>query len=240
MNPSRCDNLMLRLNFALTRGALWTAMAVLALGVTGCFAPFIPMAVEGAGLVGKAIGDSVEAGTMVKHGNDQDPEETEVMDQTAFDESDFSSTSAKNPKNADKCNELELVTPAIIEFRNDHNGVPQWRELGLGGSADAPRWVELAALYGSTANKDVAPGGWAPANNLDHMDFTPPLKTSPGFGDSTFMAFAPALALASVERDELTSLILDFGPVVGTFRYNDRVFKYATLDQLPCFPVAAK
>jgi hypothetical protein len=175
---------------------------------------------------------------MVKHGNDQDPEETELMDQTKFDESDFASTSYKNPANAGRCNELQLFTPAIIEFRTDRTGTTQWRELGLGGSAEAPRWTVLAEATSDAAKaKDIAPGGWAPANNLEHMEFSPPLKTSPASGSGSFLAYAPAVALAVVERDELASLVLDFGPVMGTFKYNDRIFKYATLKHLPCFPV---
>jgi hypothetical protein len=241
MIPPHSHNLKQRFSVSLARCARWTGSVALALGSAGCFAPFIPLAIQGVGMVGKAIAGTAEAGTMVKHGNDADPEETEVMEETRLDGSDFNSTSAKNPANTDKCNELELITPAIIEFRTDPKGVPQWRELGLGGSADAPRWTVLAEIFGASAKAhDIAPGGWAPANNLEHMEFTPPLETSAVPGHGSFMAYAPATALAPVERDELTSLVLDFGPVVGTFKYHDRVFKYATLERLPCFPVAAK
>jgi len=231
-------NLKRRLNCIVTAAAFWTGMAALALFSTGCFAPFIPLAVDGVGLLGKAIGIGAQAGTMVKHGDDQNPEETEVMNETKFDDSDFDRTSASNPANAAKCNELILITPAIIQFHTDQSGITQWRELGLGGSADSPRWMVLAEMQGEPAKaKDVAPGGWAPANNLDHMDFKPPLKTSSMPGYNKFLAYAPDAPMAAVERDELASLTLDFGPVLGTFKYNGRVFRYSMRESLPCFPV---
>jgi hypothetical protein len=238
MRPPHSHNPMRRLNFILSRGALWISMAALALFASGCWASLIPLALQGAWMVGQLVGVGAQAGTMVKHGNDDNPEETEVMDETKFDDSDFNSSSSKNPANAARCNELILVTPAIIEFRADRTGTTQWRELGLGGSVDAPRWTVLGAAGEATAKaKDIAPGGWAPANNLDHMDFQPPLKPLEARDYASYLAYAPAVALASVERDELASLVLDFGPVVGTFKYNARVFKYATLSELPCFPV---
>jgi hypothetical protein len=238
MTLSHSHNLKRRLNFILSRGALSILIAAIALCQSGCFAPFIPLAVQGVGMLGKMIGVGAEAGTMVKHGNDKNPEETEVYDQTKFDNSDFDSSSSNNPANAAKCNGLELITPAIIEFRHDRDGVSQWRELGLGGTGNAPRWTVVAEATGAAANaKDIAPGGWSPATNLEHMEFKPPLKTSTEPGYTTFLAYAPDVSLAEVERDELASLTLDFGPIVGTFKYNGRVFRYSTLNKLPCFPV---
>jgi hypothetical protein len=232
------NDLKQRLNSIVAAATLWTGTAALALFSTGCFAPFIPLALDGVGMIGKAIGVGAQAGTMVKHGDDQNPEETEVMDETKFDDSDFDSTSSKNPANTAKCNELIMITPAIIEFHTDHTGTTQWRELGLGGSADSPHWTVLTEMPGASANaKDVAPGGWAPANNIDHMDFKPPLKTSSMPGYTSFLAYAPDVPLAGVERDELASLTLDFGPVLGTFKYNGRAFRYSMRDRLPCFPV---
>jgi hypothetical protein len=237
MTPSRCYNLMRPLNLILSRVAFWMSMAALGVFASGCFAPFIPLAIQGVGMVAKMVGVGAEAGTMVKHGDDQNPEETEVYEQTALDESDFDASSAKKPANAAKCNALELITPAIVEFRTDREGATQWRELGLGGSADSPRWTVMAEAAGTTA-KDVAPtSGWSAASNLSHMEFSPPLETSASPGYATYLAYAPAASLNGVERDELASLMLDFGPATGTFKYNGRVFKYSTLKKLPCFPV---
>ena len=230
-----------RLNFIWPRAALAMVMTAIAVSGSGCFAPFIPLAIQGVGMLGKAIGVGAEAGTMVKHGNDANPEETEVYEQTKLADSDFDAGRSNDPNNATKCNGIELITPAIIEFRPDRNGVTQWRELGLGGTGHAPHWTVVAdatEATGVTADaKDLAPGGWAPATNLERMEFKPPPKISTKPGLSTFLAYAPDVALADVERDELASLVLDFGPVAGTFKYNERVFRYSTLSKLPCFPV---
>jgi len=242
MTPPHLHNLTRRLNFIVARGALWILMAALALCQSGCFAPLIPMVIplaeEGAGALVNLVSVGAQAGTMVKHGDDANPEETEVYEQTKLADSDFDSARSNDPANATKCNGIELITPAIIEFRPDHNGVTQWRELGLGGTGNTPRWIVMADARGAIANaKDIAPGGWSPATNLEHMEFKPALKTSTEPGLSTYLAYAPDVALADVERDELASLMLDFGPIVGTFKYNGRVFKYSTLNKLPCFPV---
>ncbi len=193
------------------------------------------MAASLAPLALQAVGFGIKAGTMVAHGNDQSPDQTELDDQTSFSDSDFDRTKSRDTSQESKCNEMVLVTPAIIQFRAQQAGT-EWRELGLGGSADAPRWTVVAAAD-TPASKDVASEGWSPANNLGHMNFTPPLKTLALPGDDTFMAYAPVLSYSASERDQLASLVLDFGPVVGTFDYNGRRYKYSTLKELPCFPV---
>ncbi len=239
MRTPPSSNLMWRFNFTASLGLLVIGMGALALGATGCFAPLIPLAIQGAGMAVQLVGVTTQAGTMVKHGQDPNADEKENNEETAFDDSDFDSGSSKNDANAGKCNELELITPSIIEFRTDHEGVTQWRELGLGGSPDSPRWIVVAeAAVDAERAKDLAPGGWAPASNLGHMDFNPPIKTSAAPGYTTFLAYAPESSLIAIERDQLSSLKLDFGPVAGTFKYNERIFKYATLKMLPCFPVA--
>ncbi len=242
MTPQHLRSLIQRSKSIGSRATLWICMATLALCVSGCFAPFIPLAAQGVGMLAKAIGVGAQAGTMVKHGDDPNPQETELYDETNFDDSDFDNSSSKNLANTHKCNEVELLTPSIVEFRTDHDGVTQWRNLGLGGTADSPRWTVTAMRSGgttaaSTSDKDVAPGGWAPATNLAHMNFNPPLETSSAPGHISFLAFAPAVTMSTIDRDQLASLVLDFGPVVGTFQYHGRVFKYATLKELPCFPV---
>jgi len=219
------------------RSLLWVILAALGLFGAGCFAPLIPLAIQGAGMVGQLVGVSAQAGTMIKHGNDPNAEEAENNEETTFDDSDFDSSSSKNAANAGKCNELELVTPSIIQFHNDQGGATQWRELGLGGSPDSPRWTVMAKETAASSTADVAPGGWAPATNLSHMNFSPPLNTSAAPGYTSFLAYAPESSTTALERDQLASLKLDFGPAAGTFQYNGRVYKYATLSALPCFPV---
>lgn len=216
------------MKFMLSRIALVACMSILAIELSGCAAAALaPLALQ-------ALGITVKAGTMMAHGKDKNPEEADALDESTFDESEYDQK--KSPDAQGKCNELVLITPAIIEFRTDSDGSTIWRELGLGGSPDAPRWAVVAAADTATA-KDVAPGGWSPANNLSHMNFTPPLKTNTKPGGESFLAYAPAESYTAPERDQLASLVLDFGPVAGTFQYKDRTYKYSTLKELPCFPV---
>jgi hypothetical protein len=230
MMVGRLRNLKSHLSFIGSRYAIWLMMAVAAASVSGCIAASLaPLALQ-------ALGFGVKAGTMMAHGGDTpSPDETELDDRTTFSDSDFDRTKTRNTSAESKCNEMVLVTPAIIQFRSDREGT-EWRELGLGGSADAPHWTVVAAADTPTA-KDVSSDGWAPANNLSHMNFTPPLKTPQEAGDDTFMAYAPVESYSASERDQLASLVLDFGPVVGTFDYKGRQYKYSTLKDLPCFPV---
>lgn len=221
-------NLKSCLNLILSRTALIVCAGTLASALSGCMAAALaPLAMQ-------AVGMTFKAGAMLAHGKDQNPDETEAVDDSSFDSSEYDQKKSKNTQG--RCNELVLITPAIIEFRTDPDGSTIWRELGLGGSPDAPRWAVVAAADSATA-RDVAPGGWSPANNLSHMNFTPPLKTNDKPGDESFLAYAPAESYTAPERDQLASLVLDFGPVAGTFQYKDRIYKYSTLKELPCFPV---
>jgi hypothetical protein len=222
------SNFKLRLNFMLPRMALVLVMGVLAIELSGCAAAALaPLALQ-------AVGLTFKAGAMLAHGKDKNSEEADTLDESTFDESEYDQKKSSDAQG--KCNELVLITPAIIEFRTDPDGSTIWRELGLGGSPDSPRWAVVAAADTATA-KDVGPDGWSPANNLSHMNFTPPLKTNAKPGDQSFLAYAPAESYTAPERDQLASLVLDFGPVAGTFQYKDRTYKYSTLKELPCFPV---
>ena len=230
MTSPALHNLKSRLHFTLARTAFGLCLAMFAATSSGCAAAALaPLALQ-------AIGLTFKAGEMIAHGKDQNPDESEALDDSTFDGSEYDPKKSKDAQG--KCNELVLITPAIIEFRTVPDGSTNWRELGLGGSPDAPRWAVVEAADTSTAARDVAAGGWSPANNLSHMNFTPPLKTDAKPGDESFLAYAPAESCTAPERDQLASLVLDFGPVAGTFQYKDRIYKYSTLKELPCFPVA--
>jgi hypothetical protein len=221
-------NLKLRLKLLLVRTVLLASLGVLAIALSGCAAAALaPLALQ-------AVGLTFKAGEIMAHGKDKNTEEEDTLDDSTFDGTEFDRKKSNDAQG--KCNELVLITPAIIEFRTDPDGSTIWRELGLGGSPDAPRWAVVASADTTTV-KDVAPGGWSPANNLSHMNFTPPLKTDAKPGDESFLAYAPAESYTAPERDQLASLVLDFGPVAGTFQYKDRTYKYSTLKELPCFPV---
>ena len=250
MMASEGRNLKSNFKWLMQRAAPFTLAFVVASSLSGCLAASLaPLAMQ-------VLGVGIKAGTMLAHGNSKSPDEVENDEETTLADSDFDQNKTHSSTHEAKCNELVLITPAIIEFRTDSSGSTQWRELGLGGSVDAPRWTVVAAPETTAAadttaaidpkvtkvtdvpsGKDVASSGWLPANNLDHMNFSPPLKTSTTPGDDSFLAYAPSRSYSASERDQLASLVLDFGPVAGTFQYKGREYKYATLKELPCFPI---
>ena len=204
-------------------------LGVLALWVSGCAAATLaPLAVQGVGMVANMIGGSMTGASMAKHSQDKNPDEAEAEED--FEPDDFESASASKPASVEsRCNSLELITPSIIEFRADQSGSERWRQLALSGSADAPLW-------GVMPTEDAAANGWLPASNLGRMDFTPALPAFTKPGDGIYLAYAPAESQTPLDRDQLASLVLDFGPVMGTFEYHGRVYRYSTLAHLPCFP----
>jgi hypothetical protein len=250
MTASLVRNLKSNFKLLLQRAASLMLAVVIASSLSGCLAATLaPLAMQ-------ALGIGIKAGTMMAHGNSKSPDEVENDEETTLADSDFDQNKTHSPTAEGKCNELVLITPAIIEFRTDSSGSTVWRELGLGGSVDAPKWTVVtasqttaaadttAAIDSKVTNvtdvpsaKDVSSAGWLPANNLDHMNFSPPLKTSTTPGDDSFLAYAPSRSYSASERDQLASLVLDFGPVAGTFQYKGREYKYATLKELPCFPI---
>jgi hypothetical protein len=204
-------------------------LGLLALWACGCAAAALaPLAVQGVGLVANMIGGSMTGASMAKHSQDKNPDEEEAEED--FEPDDFDNTGVGKPASMEsRCNSLELITPSIIEFRADQTGDERWRQLALSGSADAPLW-------GVMPTEDAAANGWLPASNLGRMDFTPALPSFTKPGDGIYLAYAPAQAQTPLDRDQLASLVLDFGPVLGTFEYHGRAYNYSTLANLPCFP----
>jgi len=129
----------------------------------------------------------------------------------------------------ERCDALQLEIPGLIEVRQSKSSAPQWRELQLGGSTDAPQWVV-------NAGKDRPADGWRPAVNLTEMNFAPPIQGSLESGRTSFLAYAPAAPQNSVERDQLVAMTVDFGLSTGTFRSNGRTYQYTVVRDLPCFP----
>jgi hypothetical protein len=129
----------------------------------------------------------------------------------------------------ERCDDLQLEAPGLIELRTDKIGAPQWRELRLGGSTDEPRW-EVAT------GKDTAAGGWLPAQNLSTMNFAPSLQSSLKPDAENYVAYAPADPKTSTEQDQLVALTVDFGAATGIFRWNGRTYQYSVVRKLPCFP----
>jgi hypothetical protein len=132
----------------------------------------------------------------------------------------------------ERCDDLAQQPPAVIELRivADGGSASQWRELRLENTAGDPSWAP--------AIEPGAASAWRPAENLPTMHFAPPLAPLKS-GVSNYLAYAPAEPLTAAEQDQLTGLTIDFGAGVGTFDWRGRIFEYALVGKLPCFPPPA-
>lgn len=84
-----------------------------------------------------------------------------------------------------------------------------------------------------------APAGFAPAASLSDLHFTPPLaRFDTDSKTQHFLAYAPMNSLTIADSQQLTSLISSFDTEAGTFSLNSRVYRYALVTKLPCFPLA--
>lgn len=133
------------------------------------------------------------------------------------------------PPDSDVCDELALEIPLLVELRTDASGTTRYRELSLGGADLDPQWVAMP-------NQDTKNGGWKLASNFTKMDFQPPLQSSLTANSVTYVAYAASDAHDATEQDQLNALEIGFGPGFGTFKWNQRVFRYAVSHKLPCFP----
>lgn len=199
------------------RAALLCLAGGFALGAAGCWASalqFAPLGIQVAEQLGAgAVHMAGNAASNAHHNDaeDEDKEEDKIDEQ------------------GELCDELQLQAPSIVEFRST-TGVDQYRALGLAGLPDAPKWT-------APADKTADASGWQPAVNFTKMEFDPPLPEAlAAVHNARYLAFAPADAHDTVERDQLVSLTVDFGPTAGTFRFNGRAYEYAVLRRLPCFP----
>jgi hypothetical protein len=185
--------------------------ACLALGAGGCFMPaleLVPLGVQAVEAVGSG---AAEVAVSAARSHSPHPGEDEIDRQ-------------------ERCDDLQLEVPGLIELRADKRGdSPQWRELTLGGSTDAPQWQPMI-------EKDTPAGGWHSAQNLATMKFAPSLESSLDYGAENYMAYAPAEPATSFEQDKLVALTIDFGAAAGTFQWKGRVYQYSVVRKLPCFP----
>lgn len=211
----------LRPKFPLMRLALFAAAAALALGTCGCWAAALqlaPLGIQAVEAVGSGVVHLAEGAAISAHQHS-------------------ASRAARDPNHPDedevdreeRCDELELEVPGVVEVRKSPAGTPEYRELRLGGSPDEPQWAPIL-------DKDTAAGGWRPALNFMRMNFTPPLDGLLPPSGSAYLAYAPTEPRTEVEQDRLVALTVDFGSGVGTFGWNGRIYQYAVASKLPCFP----
>ena len=72
------------------------------------------------------------------------------------------------------------------------------------------------------------------------LDFQPPIQTTLAPGAPVYLAYAPSDPQTLEERNELSGLGFNFGTELGTFHSDGRVYRYALLKELPCFPPPAQ
>ncbi|HEY2524656.1 MAG TPA: hypothetical protein VGI29_06330 [Candidatus Binataceae bacterium] len=138
----------------------------------------------------------------------------------------FNGEDPKAIQGAEACDQLSSgpvsELPMLVELRTDKNGVTSYRDMRLGGSDVDPQWIPTR--------------GWVPAGNFMTMGFQPPLQSALAPGSVTFVAYAPSNPLDDAEQNQLHELDSVFGPELGTFRWNGRVFRYSVIHNLPCGP----
>jgi hypothetical protein len=207
-----------RLGPMLSRVPLAFCCVVLAIGTCGCFLPALslaPLAIDAAEGVGSAVLAVTEGAVVEAHkGSGKSGDE----DHTGESEMD----------REQRCDQLQMDAPGVIELHKGAAGATEYRELQLGGPLDRPQWI-------ATVDKDTNAGGWRPAVNFLRMNFTPPLGALPDAG-SAYLAYTLVEAEPAAAEDRLAAMTLNFGKTVGTFDWNGQRYQFALAHKLPCFP----
>jgi hypothetical protein len=137
------------------------------------------------------------------------------------------------PPDSDVCDELSQEVPMLIELKTDATGTTRYRELGLAGADLDPEWAAMP-------NQNTMNGGWKIASNFTKMNFQPPLQAELTDNSISYVAYAASDAHDATEQDQLNALEIGFGASaggpMGTFTWNERVYRYALVHKLPCFP----
>ena len=137
-----------------------------------------------------------------------------------------SSHAAKNNQVAQRketCDMAEHQLPQLVELRTDGLGTIMYRPLNLGG-----------LMIDSQAQQGFGqPGAWRATRDLMGLRFQPPLQSQLAPSSDNFLAYAPAQTHDKVEQSQLEAFNRNFG-TNGTFDWNNRVFLYAVVHQLPC------
>jgi hypothetical protein len=125
--------------------------------------------------------------------------------------------------------EVPSEVPLLVELRTDKAGITRYRALRLGGTEVDAQWVPLPDQHADAT-------GWIHAGNFTKMDFQPPLQRELTPGSVTYVAYAPDDARDAMEQAQLNALNFAFGPEFGSFRWNERVYRYSAVHELPCLP----
>jgi hypothetical protein len=117
--------------------------------------------------------------------------------------------------------------PRLIELRTDQLGTTMYRPLNLGGSMVDPQAQQAAGQIGGL-------GAWRAMGDLAGIHFEPPLQSQLAPSSVIFLAYAPTQAHDPAEQSQLDALNHDFAPTSGIFDWDNRVFLYSAVHQLPC------
>jgi len=144
------------------------------------------------------------------------------------------SSSARAAKNnnqvaqdTESCDMGDRALPRLIELRTDNLGTTMYRPLNLGGPVVDPRAQQAVGHIGDL-------GEWRAVGDLAGMHFQPPLQSQLAPSSVIFLAYAPTQVHDPVEQSQLDALNHDFGPASGIFDWDNRVFVYSAIHQLPC------
>lgn len=170
----------------------------------------IPLAFQAVEAVGAGVAHVAEAGAIESH------------------QPEYGSELRKD----EICDDLTTEIPLLAELRTDKSGKTDYRGLSLTGNDIEPRWVAMPNQGDAT--------GWQVANNFMKMDFQPPIQPLLKADSINYIAYAPDPAQDATEQDQLNALTVAFGPSFGTFRWNNRTYRYAAVQKLPCFPQPAQ
>jgi hypothetical protein len=187
---------------------------MLAVAVSGCWMAALQLAPAAL----SAVGD-VGKGAVALASNDKSKQDPEDQD-------DF-------PR-GQKCDDLEMEAPVMVQMEAGTGGGAKWRELSISQGMEAEqRWIPMP-----TQNTDA--DGWRSVSNLASLDFQPPIQTTLAPGAPVYLAYAPSDPQTLEERNELSGLGFNFGTELGTFHSDGRLYRYALLKELPCFPPPAQ
>jgi hypothetical protein len=130
-------------------------------------------------------------------------------------------------QDTEPCDMGERPLPRLIELRTDELGTTMYRPLNLGGSTIDPQVQQTVGQSGGL-------GAWRAMGDFAGMHFQPPLRSQLAPSSVIFLAYAPTQVHDPAEQSQLDALNHDFGPVSGIFDWDNRVFLYSAVHQLPC------
>jgi hypothetical protein len=137
---------------------------------------------------------------------------------------------AKNPQVAQStelCDMGKRPLPRLIELRTDKLGTTMYRPLNPSEPMTDPQLQQAVGQVGSL-------GRWRDMGDLPGTHFQPPLKSQLAPSSVIFLAYAPTEVHDPSEESQLDALNHDFGPASGIFDWDNRVFLYSVVHQLPC------